>query len=491
MRDRTIRRAVGKWLNAGVMEDGAVRRSERGTPQGGVISPRLSNLYLHPVLDEWFERDVKPRLRGRAVMVRFADDAVLAFEREEDARRVYAVLGRRFEKYGLRLHPDKTRLADFRSPPRRKPGGTQRERRFALPGFTHHWGRSRKRRWTVKRKTAKDRLARAMRAVGDWCRRNRHRPVAVQWEALRRKLLGHYAYYGVTGNYPSLARFHWRVRATWYKWLCRRSPRARMTRDRFLRLCRRWPLPRPRVVQSVYRAATPSPEEPDARIAHVRICGSRGGRPPSATRPRHPPTESGRLDASKELRRQPLPLDLQPRREVLRRRLHFPVQFVPRYPTPLRDLCRIHLRCPGAVAHEHGTQFELAADVAERRLVLELEQELGCHGQPELLAGTAHHGLLDVLAEARMGATPIRPVSRPKPLVRVSLLKERLASVVEDEQRKSPVQRSIPIVAGRLVECADLAILLVDQYQRFSVAGYDLESCSGVHGDGYCAQERL
>lgn len=257
VRDRTIRRAVGKWLNAGVMEDGAVRRSERGTPQGGVISPLLSNLYLHHVLDEWFERDVKPRLRGRAFMVRFADDAVLAFEREEDARRAYAVLGERFAEYGLRLHPDKTRLVDFRSPPRRTPGGTQRERSFALLGFTHYWGRSRKRRWTVKRKTAQDRLARAMRAVGDWCRRNRHQPVAVQWEALRRKLLGHYAYYGITGNYPALARFHWWVRATWYKWLCRRSPRTRMTWDRFLRLCRRCPLPRPRVVQSVYRAATP------------------------------------------------------------------------------------------------------------------------------------------------------------------------------------------------------------------------------------------
>ena len=257
VRDRTIRRAVGKWLNAGVMEDGAVRRSDRGTPQGGVISPLLSNLYLHHVLDLWFERDVKPCLRGRAFAVRFADDAVLAFEREEDARRVFAVLGKRFAKYGLRLHPEKTRLVDFRSPSRRKPGGTQRGRSFALLGFTHHWGRSREGRWVVKRKTAKDRLTRAMRAVGDWCRRNRHQPVAVQWAALRRKLLGHYAYYGITGNYRALGRFHWWVRATWYKWLCRRSPRARMTWDRFLRLCRRCPLPRPRIVQSIYRAATP------------------------------------------------------------------------------------------------------------------------------------------------------------------------------------------------------------------------------------------
>ena len=111
---------------------------------GGVISPLLSNLYLHHVLDRWFERDVQPRLRGRAMMVRYADDAVLAFEREEDARRVLAVLGKRFGKYGLRLHPDKTRLVDFRRPTRRGSGGTQRERSFALLGFTHHWRRSRK-----------------------------------------------------------------------------------------------------------------------------------------------------------------------------------------------------------------------------------------------------------------------------------------------------------------------------------------------------------
>ena len=257
VRDGVIRRAIGKWLNAGVLEDGAVRRAEQGTPQGGVVSPLLSNLYLHHVLDEWFERDVKPRLRGRAFMVRFADDAVLAFEREGDARRVYAVLAKRFAKYGLRLHPDKTRLVDFRRPTRNGPGGTQRERSFALLGFTHHWGRSRKGRWVVKRKTAKDRLTRALRAVGDWCRRNRHRPVAEQWQSLRLKLQGHYAYYGITGNYRALAWFHAVVRRIWHRWLFRRSPRRPLTWGRYVRLLARYPLPPPRVVQSVYRAATP------------------------------------------------------------------------------------------------------------------------------------------------------------------------------------------------------------------------------------------
>ena len=258
VRDGVIRRAIGKWLNAGVMESGEVSHPERGTPQGGVVSPLLSNLYLHEVLDVWFEHEVKPRLRGRAFEVRFADDAALVFEREEDARRVLAVLSKRFAKYGLRLHPEKTRLVDFRSPPRREQDGSQRERSFALLGFTHFWGRSRKGRWIVQRKTAKDRFTRALREIGQWCRAHRHRPVAAQQAALRRKLQGHYAYYGITGNAGALGRFLHEVRRLWRKWLHRRSWRGRMTWEKFVRLSTRYPLPPPRVVHSVYRrAATP------------------------------------------------------------------------------------------------------------------------------------------------------------------------------------------------------------------------------------------
>jgi group II intron reverse transcriptase/maturase len=258
VRDGVIRRAIGKWLNAGVMEAGEVSHPDRGTPQGGVVSPLLSNLYLHEVLDVWFEHEVKPRLRGRAFEVRFADDAALVFEREEDARRVLAVLSQRFARYGLRLHPEKTQLVDFRSPPRTGPGGPQRERSFVLLGFTHFWGRSRKGRWVVQRKTAKDRFTRALREVGHWCRAHRHWPVAAQQAALRRKLQGHYAYYGITGNARALARFLHEVRRLWRKWLHRRSWRARMTWVRFVRLTERYPLPPARVVHSVYRrAATP------------------------------------------------------------------------------------------------------------------------------------------------------------------------------------------------------------------------------------------
>jgi len=239
VRDGVIRRTLGKWMNAGVMEEGMRSHPETGVPQGAVISPLMSNLYLHEVLDLWFEQAVKPRLSGRAFMVRFADDAVLAFEREEDARRVLEVLPKRFARFGLSLHPEKTRLVDFRSPPRQRSGGSQRERSFDMLGFTHLWGRSRKGRWVVQRKTAKSRFSRALRRVGQWCRDHRHLPVAAQQRTLSRKLRGHCAYYGITGNAKALSRFRYEVHRRWRKWLNRRSHA-------------RYPLPPMRVVHSVY-----------------------------------------------------------------------------------------------------------------------------------------------------------------------------------------------------------------------------------------------
>ncbi|WP_317705582.1 group II intron reverse transcriptase/maturase [Methylomarinovum caldicuralii] len=250
VRDGVICRVIGKWLNAGVMEGGQLHYPEQGTPQGGVISPLLANLYLHHVLDLWFEQTVKPRLQGSAFEVRFADDAVLVFKREEDARRVLAVPGKRLAKYGLRLHPDKTRLLDFRKPGRKGQS-------FQYLGFTHYWGRSRKGRWVVKRKTAQARLSRSLQAINHWCRMHRHWPVADQQAALSRKLKGHYAYYGIVGNSQSLARFLYEVRRRWYKWLSRRN-RERMNWDHFGRLYKRYPLPPPRVVHGIARCvATP------------------------------------------------------------------------------------------------------------------------------------------------------------------------------------------------------------------------------------------
>ena len=251
VRDGVIRRAIGKWLQAGVMEEGVVWYPERGTPQGGVLSPLLANVYLHEVLDLWFEQEVQPRLRGRAYLVRYADDALLIFEEEGDARRVLDVLPKRFGRYGLKLHPEKTRLVDFRRPRGPKKGTGHS---FDLLGFTHFWGRSRKGRWIVKRKTAKDRFSRALKRIGQWCRSNRHRRVADQHLALNRKLRGHYAYYGVTGNARALGRFRHSVERLWRKWLHRRSRASRMDWERFKRLLCQYPLESPKVVHSIYRA---------------------------------------------------------------------------------------------------------------------------------------------------------------------------------------------------------------------------------------------
>ena len=244
VRDGVILRTIGKWLKAGVMEDGAIHYPREGTPQGGVISPLISNIYLHEVLDVWFEQEVLPRLDGEAVLIRFADDYVIFFTYERDARRVQAVLPKRFGEYGLALHEEKTRLVDFRRPS----GKGGKSATFDFLGFTHYWGMSRKGNRVVQRKTAKKKLKQAVRRVYQWCKGNRHRPVREQWESLCRKMLGHYGFYGITWNSRSLNRFSEQVKRAWRKWLNRRSRDKDMPWDRFRRLLWRYPLPRPRVV---------------------------------------------------------------------------------------------------------------------------------------------------------------------------------------------------------------------------------------------------
>jgi group II intron reverse transcriptase/maturase len=256
VRDGVIRRAIDKWLKAGVLELGVLRHSESGTPQGGVISPLLANVYLHEALDEWFDRDVRPRLYGRASLIRYADDFVMVFEQERDARRVEAVLAKRFARYRLELHPEKTRLIDFRRPRpgSRSDGGGSRTRSFELLGFTHFWAKSRKGRWVVTRKTATSRLQRAVKRIANWCRAHRHDPVHEQHRMLSQKVRGHYAYFGITGNARALGNFLHAVERVWRKWLDRRS-RVGMSWQRFKRLLQRFPLPPVRVVHSVYRQA--------------------------------------------------------------------------------------------------------------------------------------------------------------------------------------------------------------------------------------------
>jgi group II intron reverse transcriptase/maturase len=257
VRDGVLLRLIGKWLKAGVMEEGCVWHPESGTPQGGVISPLLANVFLHEVLDTWFERDVLPRLQGRGFMVRFADDFVMCFESKRDAERVMDVVAKRFAKYGLTVHPDKTRMVSFRRPPRQDGGkGRQRATRpgtLDLLGFTHYWGRSRRGNWVIKRKTMTSRLSRSLRKAWIWCKANRHRPLTEQHMQLVRKLRGHYAYYGITGNGRAICAFRYWTYVIWRKWLDRRSRHTRGGLAGLDRRLKRYPLPNAVVVHSVYR----------------------------------------------------------------------------------------------------------------------------------------------------------------------------------------------------------------------------------------------
>jgi len=246
VRDGVLLRIIGKWLKAGVFEDGAIHYPKEGTPQGGVVSPLISNIYLHEVLDVWFEEEVKPRLNGQADLIRFADDYVILFTDKRDALRVQEVLPKRFGKYGLTLHDEKTRLVDFHRPS----GSRHHSETFVFLGFTHYWGKSRKGNWVVQRKTAQKKLKLAVRKVYEWCKVHRHDPVKEQWQALCRKVQGHYGFYGITSNMRGLNRYYEQVKRAWRKWLNRRSRNRDMPWNRFNRLLDRYPLPRPRIVHS-------------------------------------------------------------------------------------------------------------------------------------------------------------------------------------------------------------------------------------------------
>jgi group II intron reverse transcriptase/maturase len=252
VRDGVIWRLIGKWLNAGVLEDGVHTTPEQGTPQGGVVSPLLANIFLHYVLDEWFEREVRPRLKGHAFLIRYADDFVIGVAREDDARRIMDVLPKRMGKYGLTVHPEKTRLVRF-GPPEAGDSDTEGRRRaeprtFDFLGFTHYWGRSWQGGWVVQRKTAKGRFRRALQALWEWCRANLHQPLPDQHRRLSQKLHGHYAYYGITGNGNRLTAYLRGVRRAWKYWLSRRNRDRPMSWTEYLRLERRYRLPPVRVV---------------------------------------------------------------------------------------------------------------------------------------------------------------------------------------------------------------------------------------------------
>lgn len=257
VRDGVLRRLIGKWLKAGVWEEGRLSYPEDGTPQGGVISPLLSNIYLHEVLDCWYAEQVKPRMKGRTFLVRFADDFILGFEKKEDAEKVYRVLFKRFEKYGLSLHPEKTRLVPFGRPQETKGEGDgkgSKPETFDFLGFTHYWGKSQKGRWVIRRRTSRKRFERSLKRISQWCREHLHDPLREQVEKLGLKLKGHFGYYGITGNSDALGRYRWEVIKSWRKCLARRGDPHGMSWERMHRLLDFFYLPEARVVHSLSEA---------------------------------------------------------------------------------------------------------------------------------------------------------------------------------------------------------------------------------------------
>jgi len=245
VKDSVITRLIHKWLKAGVWTGERMEYSDTGTPQGGVISPLLSNVYLHTVLDEWMEKVVTPKLEGKAKLVRFADDFVIVFEKRNDALRVHRVLPKRFAKYGLEIHPDKTRLVDFRHPWYSK----EKPETFDFLGFTHYWRKTRKGGYSVLRKTSSSKIRKGLKAMHQWCKKNRHKELSWQHEKLKAKLQGHNVYYGVTGNYESLRNFRHHTMRIWRYWLNRRSRKCDgMSWQRFYQITEQiFKLPIPRI----------------------------------------------------------------------------------------------------------------------------------------------------------------------------------------------------------------------------------------------------
>lgn len=247
--DETLMRLVGKCLHVGVLDGERYLEPDDGTAQGSSLSPLLGNIYLHHVLDVWFTHEIQPQLQGRSALVRYADDFVLCFQRAEDAAHVWDVLGVRFAKFGLTLHPKKTRCFSFRAP---RDGDDAGGATFDFLGFTSYWGRTRQGKRRVAFRTRGARLRRAINAANEWCRRHRHLSLEEQHLALSRKLKGHYGYFGVNGNIAALDHLRYAMERVWRKWLDRRSQRARMPWKRFAAVLGRFPLPRPRIVVQIW-----------------------------------------------------------------------------------------------------------------------------------------------------------------------------------------------------------------------------------------------
>jgi len=248
--DGRIMRLIGKWLRAGVMEDGVLHHPETGVVQGGVISPVWATIFRHQVLEAWFEREGRPRLKGRAFLIRFADDFCIGCEREGDARKIMAVLPKRFARFGLTIHPEKTALIAFGKPDARQ-ASAQGDGTCECLGLTHDWAKSRRGFWVIKRRTARKRLRRTKKSLWRWCRTHRHAPVVYQYQMLGLKLHGHFRSYGLRGNFRLLEEVRRYVEKAWRDWLSRRSSKSAIGWEKFQRLLQTYALPTPRLVHAI------------------------------------------------------------------------------------------------------------------------------------------------------------------------------------------------------------------------------------------------
>ena len=242
VKDRSIFRLINQWLKVGIVDGKSLHFNTQGTQQGNIISPLLCNVYLHHVLDEWMDKTIRPLLKGEVFIIRYADDFIIGFENEEDARKVHSTLPRRMQKFGLTIHPEKSKLIGF------KPSEQGKSPTFDFLGFTHYWAKSKKGNNVVKRRTCKKKMQKALKNLQDTCKLNRHEKLRDQYKLLSSKLRGLYQYYGIRGNFSAIYRLYRKTIYNWFKWLNRRGQRNCYTWKGFGELLRHFRLPTPKII---------------------------------------------------------------------------------------------------------------------------------------------------------------------------------------------------------------------------------------------------